>query len=204
MILNDFYISTVGCLGDRLSVLMYNSATLFFILLLLFLLCTSEAQKKPKPTEERSENPEVLRTRAGHQCTWETQERQNNVLLSLSCSSPSEEAGSDTPTSYGCRFSGKAGECPAFRDKPEQYWKEVLSELKKREKVCEGSKLLKVQMCRRTPGSAHLKLLRDRKKPRKQKESMMGDEAVRGDYCSDIWHPVCTFFQKFLSGELST
>ncbi|XP_062862918.1 fibroblast growth factor-binding protein 1 [Trichomycterus rosablanca] len=180
---------------------MQFSTALFFVLL-LFLLAASEARKKPKQQKEKSPNSGKLRTRKGHQCTWETQERENNFLLSLNCSAPSEEAGLDTPASYQCQFSGKPNECAAFRDKPEQYWKEVLTKLKKREKVCDGGKALKVRMCRKAPGFAHLKPVSDRKKQKKQKEVMMGDEGVRGEYCGDVWHPVCRFFQRFLSEEV--
>ncbi|XP_072546642.1 fibroblast growth factor-binding protein 3 [Salminus brasiliensis] len=143
---------------------------LFFLLLVLFLLPCSEAAKKKGKPKGDDEIPTAagrpalssgeLSTKEGHRCTWEAQEgRNNNIQLQVSCTDPGEkEGGEGSKHSYGCQFSGKPQECPAFVAKPVQYWKQVVGKLKKRSNACEGEKVLKTRVCKKGPAAAHMKL----------------------------------------------
>ncbi|KAL7873839.1 hypothetical protein AOLI_G00129100 [Acnodon oligacanthus] len=134
------------------------------VFLLFLLTCTEAAKKKAKPKGEDEGRPALssgeLSTKEGHRCTWEAQEgRNNNVLLQVSCSDPTDmEEGEGSKHSYGCQFSGKPQECPAYVDKPAQYWKQVVGKLKKRTNACEGEKVLKTRLCKKAPAAAHMKL----------------------------------------------
>lgn len=141
--------------------------SLFFTFSLLFLLLSfSEAKKKSKQpsdavtgSESTAINPSLgsgqLSTKDGHRCTWETLERGANILLQVSCSDPEEE-GLKPP--YTCQFAGKPQECSVYSTQSSQYWKQVVSKLKKRKNACEGEKVLKTRLCKRAPSASHMKL----------------------------------------------
>ncbi|XP_077094332.1 fibroblast growth factor-binding protein 1 [Siphateles boraxobius] len=141
--------------------------SLFFTFSFLFLLLSfSEAKNKSKQSsdavtgsESTAINPLLgsgqLSTKDGHRCTWETLERGANILLQVSCSAPEEE-GLKPP--YTCQFAGKPQECSVYSTQSSQYWKQVVSKLKKRKNACEGEKVLKTRLCKRAPSASHMKL----------------------------------------------
>ncbi|XP_026135868.1 fibroblast growth factor-binding protein 1-like [Carassius auratus] len=138
-----------------------------FILSLLFLLLSfSEAKKKSKqPSETVTEsdstvvNPSLgsgqLSTKDGHRCTWEARERGANIQLQVSCTTPSEDG---LRPHYTCQFAGKPQECSIYSSQSSQYWKQVVSKLKKRKNACEGEKVLKTRLCKKAPSASHMKL----------------------------------------------
>ncbi|XP_056333015.1 fibroblast growth factor-binding protein 1 [Danio aesculapii] len=141
--------------------------SLLFLISLLFLLHSfSEAKKKSKQPSEavaRSDitpiNPSLgsgqLSTKDGHRCTWETLERGANIVLQVSCSVAGED-GLKPP--YTCQFAGKPQECSIYSSQSSQYWKQVVSKLKKRNNACEGEKVLKTRLCKKAPSASHMKL----------------------------------------------
>ncbi|XP_051579520.1 fibroblast growth factor-binding protein 1-like [Myxocyprinus asiaticus] len=141
--------------------------SLFFIFSLLSLLLSfSEAKKKSKQhsdavtgsdstPDKASLGSGQLSTKGGHRCTWETLERGANILLQVSCSAPGEE-GLKLP--YTCQFAGKPQECTVYSTQSSQYWKQVVSKLKKRKNACEGEKVLKTRLCKKAPSASHMKL----------------------------------------------
>ncbi|XP_066537915.1 fibroblast growth factor-binding protein 1 isoform X2 [Hoplias malabaricus] len=179
----------------------------FFLFLFLCFLPFLEAAKKKTKAKGEDEGPTApvgpsgeLSTKEGHRCTWETQEgRNSNILLLVKCSVPGEMVGVSRD-SYSCQFSGKPQECPAYGDKPAQYWKQVVGKLKKRTNACEGEKLLKTRQCKRAPSAAHMKLTekkvdgqiegskkrsgnKDGEKEKEKEKQMKeeGDELMQGD-----------------------
>lgn len=96
-----------------------------------------------------------LSTKDGHRCTWETLERGANIVLQVSCSVAGED-GLKPP--YTCQFAGKPQECSAYNDQSSQYWKQVVSKLKRRENACEGEKVLKTRLCKKASSASHMKL----------------------------------------------
>ncbi|KAK2843876.1 hypothetical protein Q7C36_012091 [Tachysurus vachellii] len=188
-----------------------------FFLVLLFscvFVSSSEAKKKTKQKsdEDKTLSSGELSTKNGDRCTWQTREGKNNMVLQVKCSTSSEEEGLKS-TDYECQFTGKPHECPAFGDKPAQYWKQVLGKLKKRRSACEGGKMLRATMCQSAPNSAHMKLVREKtsasrkegeKEEKKDEEMMMGDEgksdgvAETESYCAEGWDPLCHFLTKVL------
>ncbi|XP_027032490.2 fibroblast growth factor-binding protein 2 [Tachysurus fulvidraco] len=186
----------------------------FFLILLLFCVFVSSSEAKRKTKQKSGEDKTLssgeLSTKNGDRCTWQTREGKNNMVLQVKCSTPSEEEGLKS-TDYECQFTGKPHECPAFGDKPAQYWKQVLGKLKKRQSACEG-KMLRATMCQKAPNSAHMKLVREKtstsrkegEKEEKKDEEMMGDEgksdgvAETASYCAEGWDPLCHFLTKVL------
>lgn len=194
-----------------MSRLMKSSFLVLFVFILF--LSSSEAKKKTKQKsgEDKALGSGELSTKNGDRCTWQTREGKNNMLLQLKCSTPSKEAGLES-TKYECQFTGKPNECPAYGEKPAEYWKQVLGKLKKRPSACEGGRVLKAAMCRNAPGSAHMKLVREKtrsgkegeKEEKKDEEMMMGDEGMSNgaaeteSYCAEGWDPLCHFLTKLL------
>ncbi|XP_062375694.1 fibroblast growth factor-binding protein 3 [Sardina pilchardus] len=135
--------------------------TLVLLLLPVLLLShatLAEAKKKTQPPASRSAVPGSgeLTTKAGHSCTWATSDASDGaVALQVSCSVPGGEAPADT---YQCRFTGKPELCPAYADKANQYWKQVVGKLKKRSDACEGEKVLKTRLCKKAPAASHVRL----------------------------------------------
>lgn len=141
--------------------------SLLFILSLLFLLQSfSEAKKKSKQPSEAVAGSDItpinpslgsgqLSTKDGHRCTWETLERGANIILQVSCSVAGED-GLRPP--YTCQFAGKPQECSIYSSQSSQYWKQVVSKLKKRKNACEGEKVLKTRLCKKAPSASHMKL----------------------------------------------
>lgn len=148
-----------------------------------------------------------LSTKNGDRCTWQTREGKNNMVLQLKCAAPSQEEGLEL-THYECQFTGKPHECPAYGDKPAQYWKQVLGKLKKRPSACKGAKVLRVPMCESAPGSAYMKRVREKTASGKEgekdekidEETMLADEAAETQsYCAEGWDPLCHFLTKIIS-----
>ncbi|MCI4382242.1 hypothetical protein PGIGA_G00012710 [Pangasianodon gigas] len=197
------------------SALMPRLMKPFFLVLLVFFVFVSSSEAKKKTKQKSSEDKTLssgeLSTVNGDRCTWQTREGKNNMVLQLKCSTPSEEAGLES-RNYECQFTGKPNECPAYGEKPTQYWKQVLGKLKKRPSACEGGKVLKAAMCRSAPSSAHMKLVREKptsgkdgeKEEKKDDEMMMGDEGMSDgvaeteSYCVEGWDPLCHFLTKLL------
>ncbi|KAL2083353.1 hypothetical protein ACEWY4_021126 [Coilia grayii] len=136
------------------------SLLLIHTLLLLSLTPLAEAKKKTQTAAAaRSAVPGSgeLSTKAGHSCTWATssQGADDQVSLQVSCSVPGE-----TPAqTYQCRFAGRPEQCPAYADKANQYWKQVVGKLKKRDNACDGEKVLKTRLCKKGPSAAHVRLV---------------------------------------------
>lgn len=184
----------------------------FLVVFVVFVFAlSSEAKKTKKQKSGEDKNSGELSTKNGDRCTWQTREGKNNMVLQLKCSTSSEEAGLES-TKYECQFTGKPNECPAYGDKPAEYWKQVLGKLKKRPSACEGGRVLKAAMCRNAPGSAHMKLAREKTRSEKEgerdekkdDETMMGDEGMSDgeaeteSYCAEGWDPLCHFLTKLL------
>lgn len=174
---------------------MRRASVSFLIVLLIFLLPSLEGKKKTK-TQNKSPNSGVLKTKSGHQCTWETKEEKNNIQLQLSCSSISDVGEDLDSNRYKCQFSGNPNECSAYQEKSAQYWKEVLGKLKKQENACDIG-VLKARMCRSAPKAAHMRKINNRKN-KKEKEVMMNDEGVRQEFCGERWLGVCHLLQDLL------
>ncbi|KAI5627223.1 fibroblast growth factor-binding protein 1 [Silurus asotus] len=190
----------------------------FFLILLVFfvLVSSSEAKKKTKqkPGEEKTPSSGELNTTNGDRCTWQTHEGKNKMVLHLKCSSPSDQRAGHQSNYYECQFTGKPSECPAYGDKPTQYWNQVLTRLKKRQSACEGVKVLKAGMCKSAPNSAHMRLVK-KKEVRREKEGaaeekkddeemMMADEGMSDggaeteSYCAEGWGSLCHLLTKLL------
>lgn len=187
----------------------------FFLVLLIFSVFVSSSEAKKKTKQKAGEvkvlDSGELSTKNGDRCTWETREGKNNIVLQLKCATSPEKTGLES-TKYECQFSGKPNECPAYGEKPAQYWKQVLAKLKKRQSACEGGKVLKVTICRSAPGSAHMKLVKEKlangkegeKDEKKGEEMMMADKGMTDEaaetenYCAEGWDPLCHFFTKLL------
>ncbi|XP_060788832.1 fibroblast growth factor-binding protein 2 [Neoarius graeffei] len=190
---------------------------LFILVLLVFFVFVSSTEVKKRMKmkqlvhEDKTQSSGELGTKNGDHCTWETREGKNNMVLHLKCSTHSKEAGLES-NNYECQFMGNPYECPTYRDKQTQYWKQVLGKLKKRLSVCEGGKVLKATMCRNAPSSAHMKLVREKmtsrkegeKEVKKDEEMMTGDEGMSDgvaeaeSYCAEGWDPLCHFLTKLL------
>ncbi|XP_051502508.1 fibroblast growth factor-binding protein 1-like [Myxocyprinus asiaticus] len=145
---------------------MQGRSLLFIFSLLFLLLSFSEEKKKSKQPSDAvtvSDSTPVkaslesgqLSTKDGRRCTWEMLERGANILLQVSCS-PHGKEGLTTP--YTCQFAGKPQECSIYSIQSSQYWKQVVSKLKKRKNACEGEKVLKTRLCKKTPNASHMKL----------------------------------------------
>ncbi|XP_052010048.1 fibroblast growth factor-binding protein 1-like [Xyrauchen texanus] len=143
-----------------------HGRSLLFIFSLLFLLSFSEAKKKSKQPSDAVTGSDTtpvkaslesgkLSTKDGHRCTWEMLERGANILLQVSCS-PRAKEGLTTP--YTCQFAGTPQECSVYSTQSSQYWKQVVSKLKKRKNACEGEKVLKTRLCKKAPSASHMKL----------------------------------------------
>uniref|UniRef100_A0A8C1FZF7 Fibroblast growth factor binding protein 3 n=1 Tax=Cyprinus carpio TaxID=7962 RepID=A0A8C1FZF7_CYPCA len=144
-----------------------GAQSLLFIFSLLFLVLSfSEAKKKSKQlsdtvtgSESTAVNPSLgsgqLSTKDGHRCTWEALNRGANILLQVSCNAPSEKG---LEPHYTCQFAGKPQECSVYSTQSSQYWKQVVSKLKKRKNACEGEKVLKTRLCKKAPSTSHMKL----------------------------------------------
>lgn len=185
----------------------------FFLVVFVFFVfvSSSEAKKTKKQKFGEDKNSGELNTKNGDRCTWQTREGKNNMVLQLKCSTLPEEAGLES-TKYECQFTGKPNECPAYGDKPSEYWKQVLGKLKKRSSACEGGRVLKTAMCKTAPASAHMKLAREKtrsgkegeKEEKKDDETMMADEGMSDgaleseSYCAEGWDPLCHFLTKLL------
>ncbi|XP_041922064.1 fibroblast growth factor-binding protein 3 [Alosa sapidissima] len=162
---------------------------LFLLLILVIQLLSqaalAEAKKKTQPPPSRSAVPGSgeLTTKAGHSCTWATSDSASDsaVALQVSCSVPGEAPPVET---YQCRFVGKPDLCPAYAAKANQYWKQVVSKLKKRSYACEGEKVLKTRLCKKAPSASHVRLAEgaaeDKKMEEKEEEEEEEEEVVRG------------------------
>ncbi|KAG7473006.1 hypothetical protein JOB18_000385, partial [Solea senegalensis] len=185
-----------------------NMKVLHCSLLLLFLLLflTEAKPRQPAstpPPAQRARNRSVpvsgrLTTEEGHRCVWQTS---GDVMVNLqvNCST-------DTPSQhrYWCHYAGEPHLCQVYVVKSSQYWKQLVSKLKKRPNACEGEKVLKAQTCKNAPAEAHMKLVqhsgnmqRTRGRTRTRTDVMQLQES----YCSDKWKSICSFFLGFFEGN---
>ncbi|MFT7805806.1 fibroblast growth factor-binding protein 2-like [Arapaima gigas] len=111
-----------------------------------------------------------LMTRGGHRCTWETSGEQKVVLL-VNCVHEYER--------YWCRYTGKPDLCRNYSIRPNQYWKQVVSKLKKKENACEGERILKSHNCKKSSIEAHMKI--SERSSEKQKANERRKDGVGGN-----------------------
>nr|XP_015201750.1 PREDICTED: fibroblast growth factor-binding protein 2-like [Lepisosteus oculatus] len=90
-----------------------------------------------------------LITKDSHRCTWEAS-GEGEVTLLINCNHQDQ--------TYWCQYLGKPTLCPVYNSKSSQYWKQVVSKLKKKKNPCEGDKILKTRLCKKSPVESHMKL----------------------------------------------
>ncbi|XP_060698355.1 fibroblast growth factor-binding protein 3 [Hemiscyllium ocellatum] len=100
---------------------------------------------KGKPVPSKG----ALTTRQGHECSWEVQ-GQEELTLQLSCTHQGR--------SYWCQYSGVPHSCLTYNSRAAQYWKQVLSKVKKKRHACQGDSTLKAKVCKQGPPESQLRL----------------------------------------------
>ncbi|XP_062927252.1 fibroblast growth factor-binding protein 2-like [Mobula hypostoma] len=91
----------------------------------------------------------ALTTKDDHACTWNVT-GEEELVLQISCS---YQGGS-----YSCNYTGRPQSCPTYNSKAFQYWKQVISKVKKKKHACEGDKSLKARVCKKAPTESQMKL----------------------------------------------
>ncbi|XP_058507973.1 fibroblast growth factor-binding protein 1 [Solea solea] len=174
------------------------------LLLLLFL--TEAKPRHPASTPPSARNHSVpasgrLTTAEGHRCVWQTS---GDVVVNLQVNCSTDTPGQHR---YWCHYAGKPHLCQVYVVKSSQYWKQLVSKLKKRPNACEGEKVLKAQTCKKAPAEAHMKLVqrsgdvqRTKGKTR-MRTDVMNDMQQQESYCSDKWKSICSFFLVFFEGN---
>ncbi|XP_048365701.1 fibroblast growth factor-binding protein 1-like [Sphaerodactylus townsendi] len=85
------------------------------------------------------------------QCTWTLSERET-ATLKIDCK--------EKDRNVSCVFSGHPSTCPQFSENRNAFWKQITRSLKKKKDICEDPKgILKSQVCKKGPASAHLRLV---------------------------------------------
>ncbi|XP_072413875.1 fibroblast growth factor-binding protein 2-like isoform X2 [Chiloscyllium punctatum] len=111
---------------------------------------------KGKPVPSKG----ALTTRQGHECSWEVQ-GQEELTLQLSCTHQGR--------SYWCQYSGVPHSCLTYNSRAAQYWKQVLSKVKKKRHACQGDSTLKAKVCKQGPPESQLKLQGEGPAPSRRK-----------------------------------
>ncbi|XP_066549732.1 fibroblast growth factor-binding protein 2 [Amia ocellicauda] len=107
-----------------------------------------------KPPSKKGKSKSIpssgeLITKDNHRCTWETS-GEGEVSLFINCNHQDQ--------TYWCRYTGQPDLCTSYNVKSSQYWKQVVSKLKKKKNACEGDKILKTRICKKAPIESHMKL----------------------------------------------
>ncbi|XP_037996832.1 fibroblast growth factor-binding protein 3 [Motacilla alba alba] len=130
----------------------------------------------------RFSTPELQR------CRWELRSAAGASELRLSC----RAAGGGAARS--CAYRGEPRRCPAFGARSRQYWRQILSRLRRRPHPCAPGAPLSARLCGpgRAPPEAQLRLLPD--------PGPEPSEDPAQAYCAERWHSLCSFFVGFWEG----
>ncbi|XP_048407275.1 fibroblast growth factor-binding protein 3-like [Stegostoma tigrinum] len=143
-----------------------------FLLVSYLICCPGEGAKGRDGNEQASRprrkgkgkmlpNKGVLTTREGHECSWEVQGQEESTLQ-LNCT--------DQGNSYVCQYNGTPRSCLAYSSRAAQYWKQVLSKVKRKKHACQGDATLKARVCKQGPPESQLKLKGKSPEPGRRKE----------------------------------
>ncbi|XP_072883544.1 fibroblast growth factor-binding protein 2-like [Hemitrygon akajei] len=91
----------------------------------------------------------ALTTKDDHACTWNVT-GDEELVLQISCR---YQGGN-----YSCNYTGRPQSCPTYNSKAFQYWKQVVSKVKRKKHACEGDKILKARVCKKAPTESQMKL----------------------------------------------
>ncbi|KAM9232271.1 fibroblast growth factor-binding protein 3 [Leptosomus discolor] len=134
-----------------------------------------------------------------HRCSWELRSAAGASELRLSCRPP---AGGGAARS--CAYRGEPRRCPAYGGRSRQYWRQILSRLRRRRHPCAQGGPLSARLCGpgRAPPEAQLRLL-----PGPGPGPGPGPsppaataEPTAETYCAERWHSLCSFFVGFWEG----
>ncbi|KAF4791351.1 fibroblast growth factor binding protein 3 [Turdus rufiventris] len=123
-------------------------------------------------------------------CRWELRSAAGASELRLSC----RAAGGGEERS--CAYRGEPRRCPAFGGRSRQYWRQILSRLRRRRQPCAPGAPLSARLCGpgRAPPEAQLRLL---PQPGPAPQPSAGPAHT---YCAERWHSLCSFFVGFWEG----
>ncbi|XP_054854647.1 fibroblast growth factor-binding protein 1 [Eublepharis macularius] len=106
------------------------------------------------------------------QCTWTLNEGEA-ATLKIDC----KREGHDV----SCTFSGNPSTCPQFSENRNLFWKQITRSLKRQKNICEDSKgILKSQICKKGPASAHLRMVVTSHNFEREKPVLHGRETLTG------------------------
>ncbi|KAM4896534.1 fibroblast growth factor-binding protein 3 [Sylvia borin] len=130
-----------------------------------------------------------------HRCRWELRSAAGASELRLSC----RAAGGGAARS--CAYRGEPRRCPAFGARSRQYWRQILSRLRRRQHPCAPGAPLSARLCGpgRAPPEAQLRLLPD-PGPATPLPAPEPSEDPAHTYCAERWHSLCSFFVGFWEG----
>ncbi|KAM4775724.1 fibroblast growth factor-binding protein 3 isoform 1-T2 [Cyanocitta cristata] len=130
-----------------------------------------------------------------HRCRWELRSAAGASELRLSC----RPAGGGAARS--CAYRGEPRRCPAFGARSRQYWRQILSRLRRRHQPCAPGAPLSARLCGpgRAPPEAQLRLLPDAG-PATPAPAPEPTEDPAQTYCAERWHSLCSFFVGFWEG----
>ncbi|XP_039410044.1 fibroblast growth factor-binding protein 3 [Corvus cornix cornix] len=130
-----------------------------------------------------------------HRCRWELRSAAGASELRLSC----RPAGGGALRS--CAYRGEPRRCPAFGARSRQYWRQILSRLRRRHHPCAPGAPLSARLCGpgRAPPEAQLRLLPDAG-PATPAPAPEPPEEPGQTYCAERWHSLCSFFVGFWEG----
>nr|XP_056711830.1 fibroblast growth factor-binding protein 1 [Euleptes europaea] len=156
------------------------------------------------------------------QCTWTLSERET-ATLKIDCK--------EKDHNVSCVFSGNPSTCPQFSENRNAFWKQITRSLKKKKNICEDPKgILKSQICKKGPASAHLRWVTSHNsqqgKPVLHERETLPATAtavenrleqgsrdcvedidyidqgkVAEQYCSDSWLSLCKFFVTMIQDK---
>ncbi|XP_021175958.2 fibroblast growth factor-binding protein 1 [Fundulus heteroclitus] len=156
-------------------------------------------------------------TRDGMRCTWSAGEAGDAVKVRVHCET-SGARGHGGITETSCEYLGRPRSCAGYYSDPKAFWKQAARAFKKlQRKVCADRRaLVRVGMCRRAPGEAHLRL-----DPNSVKKSTSAPttpppplhattaacvkradhQRTAEEYCSSSWASVCAFLMSLVQSE---
>ncbi|XP_027504140.1 LOW QUALITY PROTEIN: fibroblast growth factor-binding protein 3 [Corapipo altera] len=100
-----------------------------------------------------------------------------------------------------CAYRGEPRRCPAYSARSHQYWRQILSRLRRRLHPCAPGAPLSARLCGpgRAPPEAQLRLLPD-PGPATPAPTPEPTEDPAETYCTERWHSLCSFFVGFWEG----
>ncbi|XP_027527921.1 LOW QUALITY PROTEIN: fibroblast growth factor-binding protein 3 [Neopelma chrysocephalum] len=100
-----------------------------------------------------------------------------------------------------CAYRGEPRRCPAYGARSHQYWRQILSRLRRRLHPCAPGAPLSARLCGpgRAPPEAQLRLLPD-PGPATTAPTPEPTEDPAETYCTERWHSLCSFFVGFWEG----